>query len=217
MNPLPSVPNKPVTNVKTYSYLALGDSYTIGESVPPYHNFPNQLADALRTDSTKVEAPKVIARTGWTSDELISAIKSENLTKKYDFVTLLIGVNNQYRNDDTVIYRKEFRELLQTAIGYANGKQELVFVLSIPDWGVTPYGQSSGRSPAQIAKEIDAYNAIDVEETAKTKAVYVNITPISREAKTNSSLVASDGLHPSAQMYRRWVDLLKPLVKSKLN
>jgi lysophospholipase L1-like esterase len=207
---------KPISNLKTYTYLALGDSYTIGESVPQNSNFPYQLAQILKTDTSLVQEPKIIAKTGWTTDELILAIKSASLTQNYDFVTLLIGVNNQYRSYDIDTYRKEFKELLQTAIFYTGGKADRVFVLSIPDWGVTPYAQNSGKSIAQIAKDIDTYNAINKQETALAKANYLDITPISREAFTNLNLIASDGLHPSAQMYARWVDILSPMVKSKL-
>lgn len=208
----------PIINksVKTYTYLALGDSYTIGEAVIQNGSFPYQLAQLLKTDSTAAEEPKIIAKTGWTTDELISAIKGNTLQPKYDIVSLLIGVNNQYRNYDTVTYRKEFKELLQTAIKYAGDKAENVFVLSIPDWGVTQFAKNSGRDLAKISAEINFYNAINKEETAKTKAVYLDITPISREAAINLNLIANDGLHPSALMYSRWVSALVPLVKMKL-
>jgi len=202
--------------VKSYTYLALGDSYTIGESVSADRSFPFQLIAALKTDTTLVETPKIIAKTGWTTDELITAIKSTPLQPKYDFVTLLIGVNNQYRSFDTVVYRKEFKELLQNAIKYAGDKPENVFVLSIPDWSITQFAKNSGRQVSQIAKEIDFYNAINKEETVKTKAVYLDITPISREAANNLNLIANDGLHPSALMYNKWVSGLAPLVRLKL-
>ena len=200
----------------SYTYLALGDSYTIGESVSAEESFPFQLIAALKTDPSVVETPKIIAKTGWTTDELITAIKSTTLQPKYDFVTLLIGVNNQYKNFDTVIYRKEFKELLKTSIKYAGDKPENVFVLSIPDWSVTQFAKNSGRDVAKISAEIDFYNAINKKETAKTKAVYLDITPISREAVNNLNLIANDGLHPSALMYSRWVSTLAPLVKVKL-
>lgn len=208
----------PITKkpVKTYTYLALGDSYTIGEAVIKNGSFPYQLAQLLTTDSTTTEEPKVIAKTGWTTDELITAIKSTALQPKYDFVTLLIGVNNQYRNYDTVVYRKEFKELLQTSIKLAGDKAGNVFVLSIPDWSVTQFAKNSGRNLAKISAEIDFFNAINKEETAKTKANYLDITPISREAATNLNLIADDGLHPSALMYNRWVSILAPLVRAKL-
>ena len=200
----------------SYTYLALGDSYTFGESVSADESFPFQLIAELKTDTSVVEIPKIIAKTGWTTDELITAIKSTILQPKYDFVTLLIGVNNQYKNFDTVIYRKEFKELLKTSIKYAGDKPENVFVLSIPDWSVTQFAKNSGRDVAKISAEIDFYNAINKKETAKTKAVYLDITPISREAVNNLNLIANDGLHPSALMYSRWVSTLAPLVKVKL-
>ena len=208
----------PKTNkaVKSYTYLALGDSYTIGESVSAEESFPFQLSAALKTDNSLVESPKIIAKTGWTTDELTTAIKSATLQPKYDFVTLLIGVNNQYRSFDTVVYRKEFKELLQTAIKFAGDKPENVFVLSIPDWGVTQFAKNSRRDVAKISAEIDFYNAINKEETAKNRAIYLDITPISREATNNLNLIANDGLHPSALMYNKWVSSLAPLVRIKL-
>ena len=207
---------KPGSNLKTYSYLALGDSYTIGESVSLKEAFPNQLALSMRTDSSTTGNPTIIAKTGWTTNDLIQAIPSTNLDPSYDFVTLLIGVNNQYRNYNIETYRAEFRTLLQTAIGYAGGKKERVFVLSIPDWGVTPFAQNSGKSALQIGQEIDAYNVINKQETELQKVNYLDITPISREAKIISGLIAADGLHPSAQMYALWVEKLVPMVKKVL-
>ncbi|WP_311949657.1 SGNH/GDSL hydrolase family protein [Mucilaginibacter terrae] len=192
------------------SYLALGDSYTIGEAVPAVSSFPYQLATALNAQKTKVTAPTIIARTGWTTDELIAAIKDKALTGKYDIVTLLIGVNNQYRGYNADTYRAEFVQLLTTAITYAGGNKKHVFVVSIPDWGVTPFAQSRDR--AQIAREIDQYNAINKEETLKAGITYFDITPGSRNAAADAALVASDGLHPSGKMYGEWVGKLLPEV-----
>ncbi|WP_345953522.1 SGNH/GDSL hydrolase family protein [Mucilaginibacter sp. PAMB04168] len=188
------------------SYLALGDSYTIGESVPAAQSFPYQLSAALNKANYKAAQPVIIARTGWTTDELINEIKAQNITRKFDIVTLLIGVNNQYRNYNINTYRTEFVQLLNTALIYANGNKKRVFVISIPDWGVTPFGQ--GRDRTQIAKEINAYNAINKEESDKAGVSYTNITPISRQAIADPTLVASDGLHPSGRMYMLWVDML---------
>jgi lysophospholipase L1-like esterase len=207
---------KPVFNLKTYTYLALGDSYTIGESVPLYDNFPNQLAKIVRTDSSSTAIPTIIAKTGWTTNDLIQGIKNTSLASSYDYVTLLIGVNNQYRNYDIDTYKTEFKALLQSAINFAGGKKERVFVLSIPDWSVTPFAQNSGKSALQIAQEIDTYNAINKQESELQKVNYLDITPISRDAKIISGLIAADGLHPSVHMYVRWVSLLAPMVKSKL-
>jgi len=207
---------KPVSDLKTYTYLALGDSYTIGESVPINDAFPNQLAQMIRTDTSATANPTIIAKTGWTTNDLIQAIPTAKLAPKYDFVSLLIGVNNQYRNYQIETYRAEFKMLLQTAINYASGKKECVFVLSIPDWGVTPFAKNNGKSALQIAQEIDAYNAINKEEAELQKVNYLDITPISREAKIISGLIAADGLHPSGQMYARWVEKLAPMVKKTL-
>lgn len=198
------------SNKDGLSYLALGDSYTIGEAVPPEASFPYQLTTGLNKNHLKTSTPTIIARTGWTTDELIAAIKERALTNKYDIVTLLIGVNNQYRGYNIDTYRAEFVQLLNTAITYTNGNKKHVFVISIPDWGVTPFAQ--GRDRTQIAREIDQYNAINKEETLKAGVNYVDITPGSRNAATDAALVASDGLHPSVKMYSEWVEKLLPEV-----
>lgn len=186
------------------NYLALGDSYTIGEAVEQKLSFPYQLVSELATQNVFVTTPKIIAKTGWTTDELQSAIKVENVTQKFDIVTLLIGVNNQYRGNPQITYRKEFAALLQTAISYANGNKKHVFVVSIPDWGITPFGKSSGKDIAKISAEIDAFNAIAKEETLAMNVSYTDITPGSRNAGADLSLVATDGLHPSGKMYAEW-------------
>ncbi|WP_321368013.1 SGNH/GDSL hydrolase family protein [uncultured Draconibacterium sp.] len=198
----------------TFYYLALGDSYTIGESVEENERFPVQLVEKLKDQGFKMQPAKIVARTGWTTDELAAAIENENLKESYNLVTLLIGVNNQYRGRSADEYRGEFRELLQTAIDFANNKSQNVIVISIPDYGVTPFGQN--RNPEQIAKEIDEYNAINFQETLQANARYVEITAISREALNNETLVASDGLHPSGEIYRRWVEKILPEAKEIL-
>ena len=194
------------------SYLALGDSYTIGESVPAEQSFPFQLAASLNADSLDVATPKVIAQTGWTTDELQNAIKKAGLKRKFDLVTLLIGVNNQYRGASPDTYRKEFKMLLRTALDFANGNKSRVFVLSIPDWGVTPFGAGSGRDQQVIAKEIDAFNAINKEETSAAGISYTDITPGSRKAALDRDLVAADGLHYSLKMHKEWAESVKPAV-----
>ena len=195
-------------------YLALGDSYTIGESVEENERFPVQLVEQLKANGFEMQAAKIVARTGWTTDELAAAIENETLKDSYNLVTLLIGVNNQYRGRSADDYRGEFRKNLQTAIKYAGNKAQNVIVVSIPDYGVTPFGQS--RNPEQIAKEIDEYNAINFQETLQANACYVEITAISREALNDETLVASDGLHPSGEMYRRWVEKILPEAKEIL-
>ncbi|SEA22342.1 SGNH/GDSL hydrolase family protein [Pedobacter hartonius] len=194
------------------SYLALGDSYTIGEAVAQSSCFPQQLSARLSGQGLKVAAPKIIAKTGWTTNELQAGIAAEALPAKYDIVTLLIGVNNQYRGNSVAVYRAEFKELLQTAVAFAGGNKKHVFVVSIPDWGATPFGKQSGRGTESIAKEIDAFNAVNKEETLAAGISYTDITPGSKNAATDGSLVASDGLHPSGNMYKNWVTLLAPSI-----
>jgi lysophospholipase L1-like esterase len=180
-------------------YLALGDSYTIGESVAPEERFPAQLARRRALGE-----PEIIAKTGWTTDELNAAIDAANPQGPYELVTLLIGVNNQYRGRDAEQYRGEFTALLRRAIGFAGGDAKRVVVVSIPDWGVTPFAE--GRDRAKIAAEIDRYNAINREEAARAGARYVDITPVSR--RDDPTLTAGDKLHPSGKMYSEWVELI---------
>ncbi|MGM0551545.1 MAG: SGNH/GDSL hydrolase family protein [Bacteroidota bacterium] len=206
--------NEPMKEKKTYTYLALGDSYTIGESVLEKERFPVQLVDSLEKYGLKVPEPQIIATTGWTTDELDAGIEEAVLTPSYDLVTLLIGVNNQYRGRSVDNYREEFVSLLQQAIEYAGGNPDHVIVLSIPDWGVTPFAE--GRDRVQIAIEIDQYNQVNKEESTKAGTGYVDVTPVSREAASDSTLVAEDGLHPSGEMYARWVELLIPEVQKRL-
>lgn len=199
----------PITK-PTQTYLALGDSYTIGESVPASASFPFQLQAALNLGGKPTAVPQIIAKTGWTTGELKAAIQEKNLKQTFDLVTLLIGVNNQYRGLSIDAYRLEFSQLLQMAIGFAGGDVKKVYVLSIPDWGVTPFAQ--GRNRAEIAQQIDAFNAVNKEETLKLGVAYVDITPGSRLAATDLSLLAEDGLHPSGKMYAEWVKQLLPVI-----
>lgn len=205
------IPPTEIPSVGSLTYLALGDSYTIGQSVETSKSFPKQLASEMANANGINVSVKIVAQTGWTTDVLINAIKTANLAPKYDFVTLLIGVNNQYRGYNIDTYRKEFVELLQASISYAGGNASHVFVLSIPDYSVTPFAGNDISTTSKIAAEIDAYNQINKDESEKFKVNYLDITPISRNAKTNPSLIASDGLHPSAEMYKEWVKLLSPL------
>lgn len=192
-------------------YLALGDSYTIGESVDEAERWSNQLANFLSPHLERggVEV-SIIAKTGWTTDELWQGIQARELAPPYDLVSLLIGVNNQYRGRDLNEYSEQFVFLLNKTIEYAGGDADRVIVLSIPDWGVTPFAE--GRDRAQIAQDIDAFNAVNKEETEKSGAHYVDITPISREAVNDPSLIAADGLHPSGKMYAEWAKLALPVV-----
>jgi lysophospholipase L1-like esterase len=193
---------------KTLRILALGDSYTIGEGVSPQERWPVRLAERLRAEGLTVDEPRIIARTGWTTDELASSIESAELDTEYDLVTLLIGVNNQYRGRSVEEYREQFRQLLNRAVELAGGRPERVIVLSIPDWGVTPFAQ--GRDRAAIAEQIDAFNLVKQVETEESGAWYVDITPFSREAARDGSLLAGDGLHPSGRMYAAWAEMALP-------
>lgn len=198
------------------AYLAIGDSYTIGEAVSLQNSFPYQLSNSMKNNGLDLGKPYIIAKTGWTSSELQSAIKTAGIQRQFKIVTLLIGVNNQYRGESKDVYRKEFKELLQTAIGFAAGNKAHVFVVSIPDWGVTPFGLNSGRGQEQISAEIDAFNAINKEETLAQGLSYTDITTESRLAISDPGLVAGDGLHPSAKMYADWTALLLPSVLKAL-
>ena len=199
---------------KAYSYLALGDSYTIGQSVTASENFPNQTVQLLNQQNYNFKSPEILATTGWTTDELQTNINNHTFTPPYDFVSLLIGVNNQYRGRSIENYKPEFESLLKQAIQFAGGNASRVIVVSIPDWGVTPF--ANGRDRAQIAKEIDDYNAANRYISEIYKVNYIDITPGSREAATDLSLVAGDGLHPSAKEYARWAQKVFAAIKQQL-
>lgn len=189
--------------MKIKSFLALGDSYTIGEMVESSQRWPNQLIKLMESEHEKYNIPIPIAHTGFTTDELLQSIQQFNIAGKFDLVSLLIGVNNQYRNYSTAIYEKEFEELLQYAISKANEKSK-VFVVSIPDWGFTPFGDQDKRGPEQIGKEIDLYNAMAKEICKKNNVTFIDITAISRNH--DSTLLASDLLHPSGKQYGLWAE-----------
>ncbi|HET9590163.1 MAG TPA: SGNH/GDSL hydrolase family protein, partial [Anaerolineales bacterium] len=188
-------------------FLALGDSYTIGESVSESERWPSQLAKLLERDDIQPEVT-IVARTGWTTDELWQGIQDTEIEPPYDLVSLLIGVNNQYRGYDIDQYREQFSFLLNKAIEYAGGNPDRVLVLSIPDWGVMPF--AAGHDREKIAKEISAFNAVNREESEKAGVHYVDVMPGSRQAMNDSALIASDGLHPSGRMYSEWARLAYP-------
>lgn len=200
------------TSSKTY--LALGDSYTIGESVSESERWPVQLAARSVQAGVAMTTPKIIARTGWRTDELIAAIKAdEGLADSYDLVSLLIGVNNQYQGKSVESFAPEFEELVQTAIKLAGNDPKKVIVLSIPDYGKTPFGSAKEK---EVGEAINTYNKVSREICKKYKVRYFNITPISRKAKTDKELVAEDKLHPSGKMYREWVGLIENHVIKRL-
>jgi lysophospholipase L1-like esterase len=195
------------------SFLALGDSYTIGEGVTERDGWPSRLVAGLRINGTGIDDPRVIARTGWTTDEILAAVREERVTDQFDLVTLLAGVNDQFRGLGVEQYRQSFDRLLHAAVGLAKLPSHLI-VLSIPDWSVTPF--ATGRDRTAIAREIDAFNDVNRSAAASARTRYLDVTPSSRQASRNADLIAADGLHPSATMYSMWVDLLLPVVRGAL-
>ncbi|MEP5612865.1 MAG: SGNH/GDSL hydrolase family protein [Cyclobacteriaceae bacterium] len=193
---------------ETLSFLALGDSYTIGEAVKEYERWPVQLVSRLRKNNISIEEAKIVAKTGWTTDELIAAIEERDIQRTYDLVTLLIGVNNQYRGYPIEQYEKEFEELVTKAIKYAAGIPENVFVISIPDYGVTPFAVEKELDAAKIASDLEAYNDIARRIATSKNIIFTDITQDSKDAKNDPSLTAKDGLHPSSKMYALWVEAL---------
>ena len=185
-----------------YSYLALGDSYTIGEQIPFAENFPNQTVQILRRSGLAFCAAEIIAKTGWTTDELSSAIENTTTLENYDIVSLLIGVNNQYRGRSATEFKIEFEHLLQKAIQFSGNRPYRVIVLSIPDWGVTPFAEGIDRK--KMAEEIDVYNDICKKSAAAFKANFINITTSQREDGNKTVFLAPDGLHPSGNEYKKW-------------
>lgn len=196
-----------------HSWLALGDSYTIGQGVAVNERFPAQTTALLFQQGIQVQTPTYVATTGWTTTNLEAAINN-NYPNKHTVVSLLIGVNDQYQQRDTTSYRQRFTQLLTKAIELANGKKQNVFVLSIPDYSVTPFAANA--DTAQIRQEIDWFNNINYQVTQQYGCPYLDITPSTREARYNSSLIASDGLHPSGAEYKRWADKLLPMLAQVL-
>ncbi|NDC41427.1 MAG: SGNH/GDSL hydrolase family protein [Chitinophagia bacterium] len=197
-----------------YSYLALGDSYTIGELVPMKENFPHQTVDLLRQRHVDVAEPVIIATTGWTTDELAASIAEHNITDTFSVVTLLIGVNNQYRGRSADNYKVELEQLMNQAIAFAHGNTRHVFVLSIPDWGATPYAE--GRDRVQIAREIDEYNAIKATMAKDKGCHYLEITESTRKHGMLPEWMAEDGLHPSGKEYALWAGQLADAIEQEL-
>lgn len=194
-------------------YLAIGDSYTIGESVDPADSFPIQLYGEIIASGYDIQYPLVIAKTGWTTNDLLTELNTNRPNGEFTFVTLLIGVNNQFRGGSIEIYREEFKALLRKAISYTSDPRNVI-VLSIPDWGVTPFALDLRKDPAVIKKEIDQFNSLNEFESINLSVNYVNITDISREASNDLSLLAYDELHPSGKMYSLWVAKMIDTVKN---
>ena len=190
--------------------LALGDSYTIGEGVAASERWPVRLAAMMRAAGISVAEPVIIARTGWTTDELSAGIDDNTPEGVFDLVTLLIGVNNQYRGRSVEEYRQQFRALLTRAVGFAGSRGSAVIVVSTPDWGVTSFARQSGRDVHVIATEIDAFNTVAREEAARASAGFVDVTPTSRRS-AEPDMIAADGLHPSGAMHELWARLILPV------
>ena len=189
-------------------FLALGDSYTIGQNVEIAERWPVQLVQRLRGEGVNIGEAEIIALTGWTTRQLTEALVTSNTQGQFDIVSLMIGVNNQYQGFGIGQYRLEFIELLRRSVAYTVNKPSHVIVVSIPDWSVTPFAEGENR--ARVAKEIDDFNAVNRDEAAKVGASYVNVTTVSRRAADEPRLLSDDGLHPSGAMYSRWVDLIIP-------
>jgi lysophospholipase L1-like esterase len=197
----------------TYTYLALGDSYTIGEAVLITDSFPYQTVQLLRKGGLSFTAPEIIAKTGWSTDELEEGIKTQQLLPKYDFVSLLIGVNNQYRGREAVLYKMEFEELLKKSIQFA-GKPSHVVVVSIPDYSQTPFVTSADKE--KVAKEIEVFNNINHAVSIQYKVHYADITEGTRASADDPSLITSDGLHPSAKEYAKWAKKVAGIITKQL-
>lgn len=191
-------------------FLALGDSYTIGEGVAEHQGWPSQLVARLRARGVGIADPQIIARTGWTTDELASAMDAGQFRPPYALVTLLIGVNNQYRGRRPDEYREQFGDLLQRAIALAGSDPRRVLAISIPDWGATPFARGPGRDPQSIAAQIDGFNAVARELADACGTAFVDVTGISRDPRCRNLLVADD-LHPSAAQYTRWLEAIAPV------
>ena len=195
-------------------FLALGDSYTIGEGVGPAERWPALLRARLVANGIEMDEPLVVARTGWTTDELEAGIKAAAPSGTFDLVSLLIGVNNQYRSRLLGEYRSQVSRLLDRAVGFAGGRPKRVIALSIPDWGVTPFAE--GRDRQAIAEQLDRFNRVNLEQAKDRRVRYVDITPISRRHGADSLYLAADGLHPSARMYAEWARLVEPVALKAL-
>lgn len=200
----------------TQKILNLGDSYTIGQSVCETCRFPEQLKKDISDSKDYTIDLNIIAQTGWTTTNLISAISNENPTNDYDLVTLLIGVNNQYQNKPFALYEEEFPELVNTAIELAKNDKSNLIVVSIPDYAYTPFGQENS-DPETTSQEIDIYNAYAENYCNSNNITFVNITDITRQGLENTDLVASDGLHPSELAYSKFVERLLPIAIEKID
>lgn len=208
---------KKLLEEKTFTYLALGDSYTIGEGVDEKDRYPNQTIALLKTKGLTFDQPTIVAKTGWTTDELMKGINDAGISdNSYDLVTLLIGVNNQYRGREVENYKKEFRVMLEDAIHFAKGNPNHVIVLSIPDWGVTPFASTRSTDKEKVASEIDTYNQANKTIAEELGTHYIDITQRYREIGALPEMVVDDKLHPSALVYGEWAEQLANIISSKM-
>jgi len=201
---------QPISIDAEVTMLALGDSYTIGESVKISERWPHQLLAELRLFGVSAYDPDYIATTGWTTQDLLIGIEKQlNRDKQYNLVSILVGVNNQYQGIPVSTYEPDLREILENALELVDRDSSKVFMLSIPDYAYTPFGKGK----EAISKEIDKYNEINKRLAQEYHIARVNITPLSRKGLDDPSLVAGDGLHPSAHQYEKWIRKLWPLLK----
>lgn len=196
-------------------FLALGDSYTIGEGVSASERWPEKLLEDLKNRGLILDSLQIVAQTGWTTDELLLGVLESPVLPAYDLVTVMVGVNNQYRGRSLENFRNELAILLEKSIDYAGKEHEKVFVISIPDWGVTPF--AGQRDKVKIASEIDAFNAEIKKLCESFQLRYIDVTEISRKAAQDPTLLADDGLHPSGLMYAQWVEKMAPIIFETLH
>lgn len=199
---------------KLYTYLALGDSYTIGEGVTITESFPYQVVETLRKNGFNFSAPEIIAKTGWTTDELSKAIDTHRFLTKYDFVTILIGVNNQYRGGTVEEYKLELEGLLKKALQFADGKKEHVIVISIPDYSISPFAQT--KDPENISKTIDLFNSVNNALSIQYKVQHIDISTDLKNDKEHAPLFVEDGLHPAANEYEKWANETVKIITDQL-
>jgi len=197
------------------SYLALGDNYTVGESVLQNQSWPFQLTKVLSEKNIKISSPRIIAKTGWNSSELKIGINNSSLDFPYDWVSLLIGVNDQYQGRNIEEFKEQFEVLLAEAISFSGNKKERVFAVSIPDWAVMPFAKELNRE--QISKEIDDFNQVIYEVCSFENIHFIDITSISRSVKDNPSFIAKDSLHPSGTQYSRWIKQMIPFFLNRID
>lgn len=205
---------KAIKETNELTYLALGDSYTIGESVHSSLRWPVQLSDSLRKRGIPVNHPRIIAKTGWTTGDLLAAMNKRLKEEQFDMVSILIGVNNQYQGKSIEEYETELREIFLRAINHSKNGSAGVFAVSIPDYGVTPFGKDRAE---EIFREINEFNAVFKKVANEFEVDFFNITPISRRAESDKSLIATDDLHPSGKMYSLWVEQIVDKVLQKFS